>query len=77
VDALNSAKSAMQHGVLPGGGVALFQAAKLLEDGLPSLTDDHSERVAVKILSEALKEPLKHVIMNKTGQDPSPVIDKI
>jgi len=49
----------MQHGVLPGGGVALFQAAKLLEDGLPSLTDDASERVAVRILSEALKEPMR------------------
>jgi chaperonin GroEL len=24
VDALNSAKSAMQHGMLPGGGVALY-----------------------------------------------------
>lgn len=24
VDALNSAKSAMQYGVLPGGGVALY-----------------------------------------------------
>ena len=24
VDSLNSAKSAMQHGILPGGGVALY-----------------------------------------------------
>ena len=39
VDALNSAKSALQYGVLPGGGVALFHASKLLEDGLPNLTD--------------------------------------
>ena len=38
VDSLNSARSAMQHGVLPGGGVALFQASKLLDSGLPHLT---------------------------------------
>lgn len=31
VDALNSAKSAMQNGVIPGGGVALNLAAKVLE----------------------------------------------
>lgn len=35
VDALNSAKSAITGGVLPGGGIAMFQASKLLEDGLP------------------------------------------
>lgn len=43
VDALNSAKSAMQNGVLPGGGVAVYQASKLLEDGLPKLTADKYE----------------------------------
>ena len=32
IDALNSAKSAMKHGVLPGGGVALYQASKVLDD---------------------------------------------
>jgi chaperonin GroEL len=43
IDSLNSAKSAMQYGVLPGGGVALYQASKLLEDGLPSLALDPYE----------------------------------
>jgi chaperonin GroEL len=43
VDALNSAKSAMQYGVLPGGGVALYQASKLLTNGLPSLAKDPYE----------------------------------
>jgi chaperonin GroEL (HSP60 family) len=43
VDALNSAKSAMQNGVLPGGGVAVYQASKLLEEGLPRLTADKYE----------------------------------
>lgn len=31
VDTLNSAKSAMLSGMLPGGGIALYQASKLLE----------------------------------------------
>ena len=53
IDALNSAKSAMKYGVLPGGGVALYQAAKTL-DSAESLLDDPHEQVAVRILREAL-----------------------
>lgn len=30
VDALNSAKSAITGGVLPGGGISMFHASKLL-----------------------------------------------
>jgi chaperonin GroEL len=58
IDSLNSAKSAMQYGVLPGGGVALYQASKLLVDGLPSLTVDRFEQIGVKILAKALQKPL-------------------
>ena len=43
VDALNSAKSAMEYGILPGGGVALFQASKILDNGLKDLVEDESE----------------------------------
>ena len=50
VDALNSAKSAMMNGVLPGGGVALYQASKVLESGLPHLVQEESERLGVKVM---------------------------
>ena len=44
IDALNSAKSAMKYGVLPGGGVALYNAAKVLnEQATASLIVDKSE----------------------------------
>lgn len=43
IDALNSAKSAMRYGVLPGGGVALYQAAKTLENNAEVLIEDPSE----------------------------------
>ena len=55
IDALNSAKSAMKYGVLPGGGVALYQAAKVLEDSaIENLIEDPNERRAARILREAL-----------------------
>jgi hypothetical protein len=41
----------MQTGVLPGGGVALFNAAKLLDSGLPNLVADEYESIGVKILA--------------------------
>ncbi len=50
VDSLNSAKSAMQNGILPGGGVALYQASKVLEGGLPELVGEESERLGVQVL---------------------------
>lgn len=43
VDALNSAKSAINGGVLPGGGIAMYHASSLLESGLPDLLSDKSE----------------------------------
>lgn len=62
VDALNSARSSMQLGVLPGGGVALYQASKLLEGGLPHLVSDRYESIGVKILASVLKMPIKILI---------------
>lgn len=50
IDSLNSAKSAMKGGVLPGGGVALHHASKLLEDGLSDVLTDPSEQIGAKIL---------------------------
>ena len=77
VDALNSAKSAMEYGVLPGGGVALYQASKILEHGLKDLVDDESEQVGVRILKEALKVPIKIIIENKTGENSAKIIYEI
>ena len=50
VDSLNSAKAAMMSGLLPGGGVALYQASKILENGIDHLVDDESERMGKFIL---------------------------
>ena len=77
VDSLNSAKSAMQHGILPGGGVALYQASKILESGLPELVSEESERLGVQVLQEALKRPIRAVIENKTGEPCGHIIEKI
>ena len=40
--------------MLPGGGVALYQASKTLENGLSDLVSDESEAIGVRVLKDAL-----------------------
>ena len=77
IDALNSAKSAIKGGVLPGGGVALFHASKLLETGLKDTLSDISEHVGARILGSALKTPIRQLLVNCSGASGATIIDKI
>ena len=78
IDSLNSAKGAMRFGVLPGGGVALYHASKILEEQVAcGLIDDPEEQVAARILREALKMPIKLVIENKTALNSALILEQI
>jgi len=77
VDALNSAKSAITGGVLPGGGISMFHASKLLEEGLPDHLSDESEKIGAQILGIAMKKPLATLIENKQGFSGASIIEKI
>lgn len=59
-DALNATRAAAQEGIVPGGGVALLNAAKALD----GLTLDGDANVAVGILRRALEEPLRQIAEN-------------
>ncbi|KPK66245.1 MAG: molecular chaperone GroEL [Planctomycetes bacterium SM23_32] len=59
-DALNATHAAVEEGVLPGGGVALFRAASVL-DGL-GLSGD--EAVGADIVKAALRVPLMTIAEN-------------
>ncbi|GAB3945960.1 chaperonin GroEL [Corynebacterium tapiri] len=72
-DAVRNAKAAVEEGIVPGGGVALLQAAKVLEDNL-GLSGD--EATGVKIVREALSAPLKQIAFN-AGLEPGVVADKV
>lgn len=72
-DAINAVKSSLENGYLPGGGMALFDYARLLP-----LDYRHSveQRIARDIFHSALLAPLNQIILN-CGLDPAIVIDKI
>ena len=72
-DAVRNAKAAVEEGIVAGGGVALLQAAHVLNDDL-GLTGD--EATGVKIVRTALSAPLKQSALN-AGFEPGVVADKV
>ena len=73
-DALSATRAAIEEGVIPGGGVALVQASKVLEaKSLEGMTEE--EKVGYKIVRRALEEPLRQISEN-AGVDGAIVADK-
>lgn len=72
-DAIQATKAAVEEGIVVGGGVALLRARTALE-GLAVSNDD--EKVAVKILHNALEAPLRQIAFN-AGKEPSVILAKV
>lgn len=73
-DALSATRAAIEEGVIPGGGVALVQASKVLDaKDISSLTEE--EQVGYRIVKRALEEPIRQIAEN-AGVDGSIVADK-
>ena len=60
-DALSATRSAVEEGIVPGGGVALVRASRGLDD-LGDLPAD--EQVGVNIIRHSLEQPLKLIVEN-------------
>ena len=60
-DALSATRSAVEEGIVPGGGVALVRASRGL-DNFADLPAD--ERVGVEIIRHSLEQPLKLIVEN-------------
>jgi chaperonin GroEL len=68
-DSVCAVRSAMQEGIITGGGLALFNTV----DNLSSSATNSNQAVAFKILKEAVKVPLKQIIIN-SGKNPNDII---
>jgi len=64
-DALSATRSAVEEGIVPGGGVALVRASRAL-DKLNALTGD--EAVGAAIIRRALEQPLKLIVENADAE---------
>jgi len=72
-DALNATRAAVQEGVVPGGGVALVHASKVLE-GFEGENAD--QKAGVAIVRRALQAPLRQIAEN-AGVDGAVVAGKV
>jgi chaperonin GroEL len=68
-DALSATRAAVEEGIVPGGGVALINAAVALD----SIQLSGDEAVGISILRRALEEPLRQLAQN-AGKEGSVVI---
>jgi chaperonin GroEL len=72
-DALHATRAAIEEGIVPGGGVALLRARKVLQGmSLPTLDEDSG----LKIVVRALEEPLRQIVVNAV-QEPAIVLDRV
>jgi chaperonin GroEL len=71
-DALSATRSAVEEGIVPGGGVALINA----QSALDSLKLEGDAQVGVRILRAALEEPLRQLAEN-AGLHGSVVLDNV
>ncbi len=71
-DAVRNAKAAVEEGIVPGGGVALLQAAKNAQ--LPDLTGD--EAIGAAIVYSSCAAPLKQIAFN-AGLEGGVVAEKV
>jgi chaperonin GroEL len=71
-DAMHATKAAVEEGIVPGGGVALIRASKVLKD----LKLGGDQQVGVNIIARAIEEPLRWIATN-AGQEGSIVVQKV
>lgn len=71
-DAINATKAAIEEGVVPGGGVALFRAKAILDN----VDLEGEQKVGIEILRRALEEPLRQIAIN-AGKDGAVIAEEV
>lgn len=72
-DAVHATKAAVEEGIVPGGGVALYRASR----ALCNIKEENTDKAwGIKIVKNACKVPLKQIAYN-AGFEGSVVLEKI
>ena len=72
-DTIAATRAALEEGIVSGGGLALIEASKALNDIPADLTED--EKVGFKIVRRALEEPMRQIAEN-AGLDGSVIAER-
>src|SRR5881296_152398 len=73
-DALQATRAALEEGIVPGGGVALLNAAESVKTVVESLEGD--EKTGAQIIVRALEEPVRQLATN-AGLEGSVVVSQV
>src|SRR5664279_5159313 len=71
-DAMHATKAAVEDGIVPGGGVALIRASKVLDH----LKLGGDQQIGVNIVKRAIEEPMRWIATN-AGHEGSIVVQKV
>ncbi|KON71493.1 chaperonin GroEL [Candidatus Hodgkinia cicadicola] len=71
-DALNATRSAINDGIIAGGGTALFWISKKINIELPN----KDQQIGFNIIKESLTTPIKQIIIN-SGMNPDLILKNI
>jgi chaperonin GroEL len=71
-DALHATRAAVEEGIVPGGGVALLRAGRVLA----TLKAEGDEQIGIDIIRKATEEPLRQISGN-AGYEGAIVIEKV
>tara|TARA_R110002124_G_scaffold96114_2_gene240529 strand:- start:216 stop:1841 length:1626 start_codon:yes stop_codon:yes gene_type:complete len=61
-DALHATKAALQEGILPGGGIALLNASKMLAEKIGGASEE--EQLGYDIVIQAIEKPFYQILEN-------------
>ena len=71
-DAMHATKAAVEEGIVPGGGVALLRASKVLDN----MKLDGDEQIGVRTVRRAIEEPMRWIATN-AGEEGSIVVQRV
>src|SRR5580765_6956590 len=71
-DAMHATKAAVEEGIVPGGGVALLRASKVLA----TLKLAGDQQIGLNIVARAIEEPMRWIATN-AGHEGSIVVQKV
>lgn len=72
-DALSATRSAVEEGIVPGGGLTLMYAQKAVTAMLGKLEGD--EKIGAEIIAKAVEDPMRQ-IANNAGVEGSVIVEK-
>ena len=72
-DALHATRAAVEEGIVPGGGVALLRARRVLDSMNGNTLDETS---GIRLVARALEEPLRRIVSN-AGDEPSVILNRV